>query len=274
VTEPAAVRFQVLGPLVVWSGERTLAPGSEVRRALLGLLLLADGQPLPPERLLRAIWGDEPPASGRGAVHVGVSRLRSWLDRDLGGVVELDHEAGGYRLRVPAVSLDLTAFRALLTAGARAGSAQGRIRHLHGALHLWRGPVVADGTAWVRADVLVRQVERLRVEAACSLADAAVTAGQPERALCCLEATAAAYPLDERVQAALAVTLAAGGRQAEGLEVVQRARARLVDGLGLDPGPHLQYAQLRILRQQLGQVSQAHAPPADMARFPPPGRDG
>lgn len=229
---PARVRFAVLGPVVVRTAGRVLAPGSAVRRALLGLLLLADGQPLPPDRLLRAVWGDEPPDTGRGAVHVAVSRLRSWLDRNVGGAVELAHEASGYRLQAPAASLDAAAFRALVAASAAAAAPEARIRHLCDALALWRGPVVADGTAWLGTDVLVRRIEGLRVEAACALADAAVAARQPEHAVSWLEAAAGDNPLDERAQAALAVTLALVGRQAEGLAVVERARTRLADELG------------------------------------------
>lgn len=248
---PARVRFAVLGPVVVRTAGRVLAPGSAVRRALLGLLLLADGQPLPPDRLLRAVWGDEPPDTGRGAVHVAVSRLRSWLDRNVGGGVELAHEAGGYRLQARGASLDAAAFRALVAASARAAAPEARIRHLCDALALWRGPAVADGTAWLGTDVLVRRIEGLRVEAACALADAAVAARQPEHAVSWLEAAAGDNPLDERAQAALAVTLAVVGRQVEGLAVVERARTRLADELGLDPGPQLRDAHLRILRQQL-----------------------
>jgi Transcriptional regulatory protein, C terminal/Bacterial transcriptional activator domain len=178
---PARVWFAVLGPVVVRTAGRVLAPGSAVRRALLGLLLLADGQPLPPDRLLRAVWGDEPPDTGRGAVHVAVSRLRSWLDRNLGGAAELAHEAGGYRLRAPAASLDAAAFRALVAASARAASPEAQIRRLCDALALWRGPVVADATAWLGTDVLVRRIEGLRVEAACALANAAVAARRRSR---------------------------------------------------------------------------------------------
>jgi len=57
------VRFEVLGPLVVRVGERALHPGSSARRALLGLLLLADGRALPAERLLRAVWATSRPTA-------------------------------------------------------------------------------------------------------------------------------------------------------------------------------------------------------------------
>jgi DNA-binding SARP family transcriptional activator len=247
-----SVRFEVLGPLVVRAGERALAPASSTRRALLGLLLLADGRALPAERLLRAVWGDEPPDSGRAAVHVAVSRLRAWLELHVGDAAALDHDAGGYRLRVPAGSVDAARFRALVAESGKAASPEERLRWLRDALALWRGQVVGETSVPFTGDVLVRQLERLRVDTACELADAALAGREPERALACLEATADAYPLDERTQAALAVVLAACGRQAEALGVVERARARLVDELGLDPGPHLQEAHLRILRQQVG----------------------
>jgi DNA-binding SARP family transcriptional activator len=255
------VRFEILGPLVVRVGERALHPGSSARCALLGLLLLADGRALPADRLLRAVWGDERPDSGRAAVHVAVSRLRGWLELHVGDVAALEHDPGGYRLRVPAGSVDTARFRVLVAESRQAGSPEERLQRLQDALALWRGPVAGESAAPLTGDVLVRQLERLRVDTACDLAAAAVAGRRPELALACLEATADAHPLDERTQAVLAIVLAACGRQAEVLGVVERARARLADELGLDPGPHLQEAHLRILRQQVGRAGPAPAAP-------------
>src|SRR5437763_809906 len=62
-----------------------------------------------------------------------------------------------------------------------------------------------------------------------------------------LERLVVDHPLRERMGAQLMLALYRSGRQADALQAFQEARTRLVDELGLDPGPELQRLEQQIL---------------------------
>ncbi|CAL9457580.1 hypothetical protein SUDANB95_02555 [Actinosynnema sp. ALI-1.44] len=80
-------------------------PGSVDRRSVVATML---GGRVPPARLVRALWGERPPASARAQVHNHVSALR----RD----VDVRRVAEGYRLDVAGGALDLAEFDAAVAA--------------------------------------------------------------------------------------------------------------------------------------------------------------
>jgi hypothetical protein len=63
-----------------------------------------------------------------------------------------------------------------------------------------------------------------------------------------LEQPTGEHPLRERLLAALMLALYRAGRQTDALEVFHAARHRLIDELGLEPGPGLHELRQRILR--------------------------
>jgi Bacterial transcriptional activator domain len=63
-----------------------------------------------------------------------------------------------------------------------------------------------------------------------------------------LERLVADHPLRERLVAALMLALYRAGRQADALAAFQAARGRMVDELGLEPGPEVRELEQRILR--------------------------
>jgi hypothetical protein len=85
--------------------------------------------------------------------------------------------------------------------------------------------------------------------------------GAPERALPYLSPLVRDRPLDEQLLTVWIEVLASCGRQAEALEAFEEARARLLDQLGVDPGPELRDAHLRVLRQETGPAGGAADPP-------------
>jgi predicted ATPase len=86
-----------------------------------------------------------------------------------------------------------------------------------------------------------------------------------------LEALVGAHPYRERLHAHLMLALYRAGRQADALEAYRRARAALVDELGLEPGPELQRLEAAILAQDPAlETTERPAPRAAPAPALPP----
>src|SRR3954454_13409264 len=75
----AAVEFGILGALEVRRDGGPLVIGGEKPRALLAMLLLHANEPVSPERLALALWGEEAPPNAVRTLQVHLSRLRSAL---------------------------------------------------------------------------------------------------------------------------------------------------------------------------------------------------
>ncbi len=65
------------------------------------------------------------------------------------------------------------------------------------------------------------------------------------------EALTREHPLREEGWRLLAMSLYAGGRQADALDALRRARDILAEELGMDPGPALLQVETDVLRQRL-----------------------
>ncbi|MFI2607567.1 ATP-binding protein [Kitasatospora sp. NPDC018619] len=231
--------FGLLGPLTVAVDSVPQAlPRATVLRGLLGALLLAEGERLPVGRLLDLVWADQEDQVGRGAVHTGMSRLRTWLGRFGDETVLLESDAQGYRLVTGPDAVDLGRFRRLAADGDAAA-----------AIGLRRGPVLAGLERVNRDDPLVASVEGEVRATALLLARSALAAGTARTALPALTALAEELPFDEPVQAALLELLAADGRAAEALRRFQALRRRLSEELGIEPGEQVQKVFLALLAQ-------------------------
>jgi DNA-binding SARP family transcriptional activator len=120
------------------------------------------------------------------------------------------------------------------------------------ALAFWRGPV-GDGLGHgLLATPMFVALHGKFFEACIAAAELAVPQGQPKRILPAVRLTASSAPLNEGVHAALATGLAAtglaaAGLRAEALAAFREIRTRLMDELGIDPGPALQAAQQHVL---------------------------
>jgi DNA-binding SARP family transcriptional activator len=231
----APLEFGVLGPLRLW---RPGADATLTAPRLRGLLtlLLAEPDPVPVAQAGVAVGGRGAP----GAVHVAVHRLRRWLAAHGGHRLELT--PAGYRLDVPAETVDAGRFRAVISAGRGTDT-------LLAALELWRGPAAADAPQSIRQRYAVRTLDRTRRDATTEVATRCLSDGTPQLSLPAVERLAGSAPLDELAQSLHALTLAACGLQAEALDVIARTTRLLADELGVDPGRHLAEARLRVLRQ-------------------------
>ena len=240
----ARQQFGLLGPLSVSSDGTPVALGGQKRRALLAVLLLDANSVVSRDRLIDALWGEEPPETAPNTIQVYISQLRKLLP----GVLET--APPGYRLVVEPMSVDLFEFVRLSEEGRAAlgsGDASGGAEILRAALALWRGAALAD-LAWEPfAQAEIVRLEELRLAALEDRIDADLALGRHGQLIGELEQLVAEHPLRERLRAQLMLALYRSGRQADALALYQRARRTLVDELGLEPSESLKQLERAIL---------------------------
>ncbi|MGC4772621.1 BTAD domain-containing putative transcriptional regulator [Micromonospora sp. DT44] len=245
------MRWSVLGPVQVTAGGCALPIDRPQQRAVLALLLLNADRLVPLGQVVSALWADDPPASARTQVQVCVSRIRAAL-REAGAADLLATQGGGYRLSVRGTELDLTEFTVAVerarveeTAGRRAEAA----RLLRDGLALWRGPALA-GAAGAFVDAAAAGLDEQRLLAYERLAAVEIGLGRYAATAHTLRSLVVEHPLREPLVAGYLLALAGCGQQAAALRLYAETRRRLVDELGVDPGPELSGAHLRVLRGQ------------------------
>jgi DNA-binding SARP family transcriptional activator len=240
----------VLGPLTVHRGDRAVEVGSARLRCLLGLLAIQPGRVVSRDEIVDVLWGDRPPATCRDLLHAYVGRLRGLLDPDRRrvGTQVLRPERSGYRLALDEDQLDLLRFQRLTSAAADAGDRDDAENLLDRALQCWRGPALADAEPPLWEHPARVALGQRHLAAVLSFADVAIELDHHEQAVQRLRATAAIEPMHEGVHARLILALAGCGQQADALAVFTELRARLVGELGVEPGPEVQDAHLRVLR--------------------------
>jgi DNA-binding SARP family transcriptional activator len=247
------MEFRLLGPLEVLRGGRSLVVGGGKRRSLLAILLLHSNEVVSAERLIDELWGDRPPLTASKSVHVYVSQLRKELGGDgtPANGSRVVTRSGGYELRVGADEVDVARFeRALEEAEVALGDDAARAaKGLREALALWRGPPLADFTYERFAQGEIARLEELRLVALEGRVEADLALGRQAQVVGELEALVREHPLRDRVRAQLMLALYRCGRQAAALEVYSDGRRRMVDELGLEPGPALRELQEKILDQ-------------------------
>ncbi|MEN3309015.1 MAG: hypothetical protein V7603_5217 [Micromonosporaceae bacterium] len=266
---PARPQVAVLGPLAVRRDGTTVEVESHRLRHLLGLLAIQPDRTVSVREIIDVLWPASAPATARRLVHSYAGKLRAILqsgpDPPAGDVLAATR--AGFRLALDAGHLDLVRFDELagqaqraLDAGDRAGAHQ-----VSGeALACWRGPVLADADPRLRLHPAAVAVAQRRLAVSLSFADLAIELGQHEQALVAVRAVAGDEPLHEGVNARLMLALAGCGQQAAALAVFRDLRTRLVKELGIEPGPQLQEAHLRVLRHDLpGRAAETDPPPAD-----------
>ena len=76
------MEFRILGPLEVLSDGQALDLGGQKHRVLLALLLLEANRVVSRDRLIDALWEEEPPDTAVKALQVYISQLRKQLGKD------------------------------------------------------------------------------------------------------------------------------------------------------------------------------------------------
>ncbi|MET8353167.1 MULTISPECIES: BTAD domain-containing putative transcriptional regulator [unclassified Micromonospora] len=247
VGDAGSVQITILGPLAVDGrpvrGERLAA----VVRALVD----ARGRAVSTTLLVDAVWDGTPPDDATGAVQALVSRVRR-----LG--LPVVAVPGGYRLPAEEISVDAVEARTLVERGRavlRTGDASGARHSADQARALF--PEVPE--------LVTAEEARLFADVAALRAQAALAGAGPFDEAD-LRRLVARTPPDEPSAALLVRVLAAQGRDADALEVVERLRAELADRYGTDPSPVITQVHLALLRGELTSPAVV-APPRPPARI-------
>jgi len=256
------MEIALLGPLEIRDGSgRGVALTGGKQRLLLARLLLDAPRAVPADRLVDTLWATELPADPAGALRTQVSRLRAVL-LDAGapeGV--LDRAAGGYRLSLDAIDLDVRRFEACIEQARLAeegGATETRLSCLEEALALWRGPAWAEFTDDVAFLGRARSLAELHWGSREARVDALIEAGRLSEAASGARLLLQEEPTRERGCALLMRALHRAGRSHDALTAYREYRRRLATDLGLDPSPSLEALQRDILRHE-----ERPAPPPD-----------
>jgi DNA-binding SARP family transcriptional activator len=258
------VRFRILGPLEVWTGQDWGGIGAPKWRALLAALLLNRGQAVSTDRLIVELWGDDPPDRAANLVSVYVLRLRRVLGDPEGRV--LTTRAPGYQLRLQPGDLDAERFEILAGQGRKAmsdGDPRRAAEALAEALGLWRGRALDDVPPSPLVTAEADRLEESRLAALELRIDADMGCGLHAQLVPELRRLLSDQPLREGLWALLIRALDAAGRHAEALAAYGQARAVISNELGVDPGPELQRLYQALLVADAGTHRQ---PPAGQPR--------
>jgi predicted ATPase/DNA-binding SARP family transcriptional activator len=262
----STVEVDVLGPLrLVVDGRPVSVPGAK-RRAVLALLALAEGHAVTVDHLVDSLWPEDPPVSGRAAVHSHISRLRGHLGPAASRLETLD---GAYRLALDVGALDAAGARRLLEDARAAAQSDphGAAALLRRARSLWRGPALADLRDVPAVTTTAVALERLRWDITDALIRCSIAAGELDGITGLADEVVAAEPLAEPAVRLVVEALAATGRTAAALETARDYRHRLTEETGLDPSPTLGELERAVAGGELAQLT---APGPTAAPHPSP----
>jgi len=240
--------FRILGPLTALADGATVPVRGGRQQVVLTVLLLEANRIVPVERLVEAVWGQDPPTTARSQIQMAVSELRRTFTKSTGAKLIASYPAG-YAIEVVEQAVDALRFDRLV-AGAREAIRRGDVAAgvdgLRRALRLWSGDVGSGLSSPVIHGAAVQLNEqRLAVLEECLGVE--LQLGRHHDVIGELRGLAATYPLREELHANLMLALYRAGRQAEALEAGRHARHVLADEHGLDPGEQLVALERAIL---------------------------
>ncbi|MEV6965094.1 BTAD domain-containing putative transcriptional regulator [Hamadaea sp. NPDC051192] len=243
------MRFRLLGGVAAYCGDEPLTFNRRRERGLLGLLLLAAGQPVTMDRLIDVLWA-EPPEHARRTIHSHVARVRAAL-RQADPAITLTAVSGGYALAVAPDAVDVHRFRSMVSQAREEADPGTRAERLAAALAVWTGEPFGEDLPALWRSRLGADLRALRDSAEEQWLAALLEAGRADDALVPLAQLIAADPGNERLTELQMTALYRTGRRTEALGAYSRARGWLQEHLGLDPSPGLQAVHQAVLRDHL-----------------------
>ncbi|MFJ2924786.1 AfsR/SARP family transcriptional regulator [Streptomyces massasporeus] len=257
------MKFEVLGPLTAADDDgAALDIRGAKPRALLAALLLEPNRPVPPDRVMAALWGEDPPPTAAASLHNHVARLRRGLGA--AGGTRLRTRAHGFELRVEKGELDRDLFEERVNRGQEAGNRgdwTAAERDADAALALWRGTPFGDVPA-LAGHPVVAFLQEQRLQALECRFDALLHLGRLGGLAAEIGLLVEDHPFRETLHRQLILVLARTDRQAEALAHFRSLRRTLVEELGVEPGPALQDAHREVLGGATRPDRATAAPPA------------
>jgi len=246
------ITVRVLGPLEVTVNGVPADIGGPRQRCVLARLIAEHGRVVSADRLIDDLYAQEAPPRALAALQSYVSHLRRALEperaaRTPAGV--LVTSPPGYAVHLGRDAVDAWSFEDEVHQAAGLGDSAAAHARLAAALASWRGDAFAEFSGLPWADLEASRLEELRLTATEVLADTALRLGRAAETVADLSRLTAEHPLREEAWRLLALALYQSGRQGDALAALRRARARLADELGVDPGPALRELEDGILEQ-------------------------
>lgn len=264
--------FSILGPLEVRHDGRLVPVKGQMRKALLGILLLNAGHITRVSTLIDGMWPDQAPRSAIENIRTYVCQLRSAFST-IGEQDRVESHRGGYCVMATGDELDLNSFRDLASSGREAlrnGDADEAVTRLRQALDLWSDQPLGGLEFGTEVKARLVAIEEDRRQVVVDLIEGQLALKDYAALVPLLRRLVTEHPLDEGLWCRLIIVLYALGRAAEALEAYADARRHLVTELGVEPGPDLRRAQRAVLSgddwESLTPPVRRHVPPPNRRR--------
>jgi DNA-binding SARP family transcriptional activator len=218
-------------------------------RHILEILLLNLGTPVSKTRLIDLLWGAGASDGSVATLESYISGIRRAIQPGQTKTGPLRTANSGYVLDPALVDLDLFRFRALVRAAGELPPA-GAYPLLLEALDLSAEPLLGFELAPDWTEEARRRHAAEKVALQIFAAETAALLDKPEEAVNLAQAAIRSEPLNERAWTVLVAAYEQAGLPAEGLAAYDRCRRLFDHDLGCTPGPALQEAHLRLLRQR------------------------
>jgi DNA-binding SARP family transcriptional activator len=259
------VSFQLLGPVRAWHGDEEIDLGTPQQRAVLAVLLLADGAPVQVDDVIERVWGENPPRSARGILRTYIYRLRRVLEAASPESDLIEFVAGSYRIKSTGYDLDARKFTDLVRQAedVKRFDASSARESLRSALSLWKGIALQGCEAdWImsRRDGL----ESRRIDAMIALFPLELSGGEPGGLLTELGDLWRGQQTHEKLAELYMTGLTQKNQRSSALAVYDEVRHVLQTELGIDPSPELQALHLQILRADGSDERVDAAAPAEL----------
>lgn len=243
------LRFRMLGPVEVWTGQEWSEISAPKWRTLLGCLLLQPGELVTADDLISELWGDNPPSKATNLVSIYVLRLRRLIG-DADGLI-ITRRTPGYMLSVTDGEIDAQRFEILVRAAREmltTHAPDGASACLDQALGLWRGEPLADVALSPRLEEKRGYLAELQLDAAELKIAADLNSGGHTRVIPQIRQALASSPFREELWLLLMRALHESGQTSEALDAYSQARQALCAQPGVGPGAGLRRMHADIQR--------------------------